>query len=847
MVGRKVARRRRQADNQGTLAWWVPGLLFVVATLILFGGFIFSDQMLFGEDTLSAGYMARADFAERLGRGDFPVWAPRLLGGIPFIEAIAAGDSIYPTSLLYFVMEPYRVLGWKLVLHVLAGGFFMYGWARHLGLSRAAAAVGGLAWLMAPVMVTLTLAGNDGKLMVAALAPLVFWATGAVVRSPDGRSAAALAGAVALTSLTTQFQTAYFLFCTAGAYALFRAIGIWRGGANAHSNHAAPRKVIPGTATGIWRGGRDAHSTAGGARRAGFGLGLFALGALLGGGIAAVQLVPAAQYVTESSRRVATTVSATPEEAIRYSSSWSWHPEEIVSLVVPEFVGNTTTEAAWGRQTYWGRNALKLNHEYLGVTVVAFALFALVGSGRRALKWFMAAMSLIWLLFALGVHTPLWRIFYEVVPGISLFRAPSLSAFLVSFGVTTMFALGVEELMATDRRRPEFWKTRRARALLAFSGLLLIALVMQATGLLTSLWTAILYSDIGPRGMAALETATPHITRGFGVALLFSALVSVAAWAAWQRVLPRPAILAILAVLVALDLVRIDRAFIRNWDYHAWTAPNDNTRFLQQQRAAGAPFRVADMRGSVQNVDLAMFGVDLVGGHHPNDLARYRKLLGLEGSALDAENLRNPNVLRITNVRYLLWPEEAAGGPPYAGAEAISSAEGPRGREAVYPFPGLDRAWVVGRFSVMSDDDEAVATITGADFNPAREAILAEPLDLAVSLGAQSPVVWELDEPDERRLRIQVDGPALLVISENWFPGWVATVNGEEAPVLRANVTLQAVPILEAGEHVIDLRFTAPTVARALWISVAAAAGTVVIWGTSLRSIRLGRRRKLGD
>ena len=98
--------------------------------------------------------------------------------------------------------------------------------------------------------------------------------------------------------------------------------------------------------------------------------------------------------------------------------------------------------------TYWGRNAFKLNHEYVGVTVLVLAIFGLFGKRRRGLRWFMAGLSVLWLLFALGTHTPIWRIFYEVVPGISLFRVPSLSAFLVSFGVTTLLALGVDDLVS---------------------------------------------------------------------------------------------------------------------------------------------------------------------------------------------------------------------------------------------------------------------------------------------------------------------------------------------------------------------------------------------------------------
>ena len=798
----------RNERNPIPIQWWLPGGLFLLATVILFGEFIFSDRMLYGEDVLALGYMGRDFFAERLSLGDFPLWAPRLLGGVPTIESISAADGVYPTSLLYLVMDSYRAVGWRMVLHVLAGGFFMYGWARSLSLSRAAATIGGLAWLMAPVMVTLVLPGNDGKLMVAALTPLVFWATEAVLRAPSGRAIAGMAAAVALVSLVTQFQTAYFLFGSAGAYAVFRAVRIWRA-AGSRGRPAARRALLP--------------------------FGVFLGAALLGAGIAAFQVLPAGTYVRESSRRTATTVEATPEEQIAYSSSWSFHPEEVVSLVVPEFVGNSNADAEWARGTYWGRNAIKLNHEYLGVSVVVLALFGLLGRRRRGLRWFMAVMSGVWLLYALGTHTPVWRIFYEIVPGMSLFRVPAICLFLVSFGVTTLFAMGVNDLVREGRGREPFHRTRRGQVVLGFAGLLLVGTLLQASGALTDMWTTMLYGDAGQRQLAALATATPFITRGFGIAFLIAALTGAGIWAGHYRRVPLTVALAGLAVVVAVDLGRVDRAFIRTLDFHSWAAPDDNIRFLQARRDEGPPFRVADLRGSEQNVGLAMHGLDIMVGHHPNDLARYRKLLGLQASVRQGDNSRHRNVLDIMNVKYLAWPQQAAGGPPWAGAEMASTARTSRGVEAVYAYPGLDKAWLAGTAMVL-DDDAALATILSTGFDPAREVVLAKPSSLSPDPSVTGDVIWELNDPDERRLRVTTTGPALLVVSENWFPGWVAEVDGEPAEVLRANLTLQAVEIPSAGDHTVTLRFTAPTVRRALRLSIAASAITILLFAVSFVS-----------
>ena len=151
-----------------------------------------------------------------------------------------------------------------------------------------------------------------------------------------------------------------------------------------------------------------------------------------------------------------------------------------------------------------------------------------------------------------------------------------------------------------------------------------------------------LYSDAGQRQLAALAAATPFITRGFGIAFAIAGLAVAGIWAVQQGKVPLTAALAGLAVLVAVDLGRVDRAFIRTLDFHEWAAPDENIRFLQARRDEGPPFRVADLRGSEQNVDLAMHGLDILVGHHPNDLARYRTLLGLQASVRTGENSRDP-------------------------------------------------------------------------------------------------------------------------------------------------------------------------------------------------------------
>jgi hypothetical protein len=170
-------RAPRPVSSPPDIPSWAPAALFVLLILLLFRDFVFGDGMLYGNDTLGLGYVARDFYAQALkDLGTFPRWSPNILGGTPFIEALSSGDSLYPPSvLLLLLMETHRALGWKLIVHILAAGFFMFGWIRTLGGSRPAALLAGTAYLVAPFLVTLVHPGHAGKLFVTSLAALPFW------------------------------------------------------------------------------------------------------------------------------------------------------------------------------------------------------------------------------------------------------------------------------------------------------------------------------------------------------------------------------------------------------------------------------------------------------------------------------------------------------------------------------------------------------------------------------------------------------------------------------------------------------------------------------------------------
>jgi hypothetical protein len=830
---------------------WLPPVLYGVLTLFVFREFVFSDDMLFGGDTLSLGYMARKFYADALAAGDFPAWNPLILGGTPFLESLAGGDSLYPTSLLLLVMEPYRALGWKLVLHVFLAGLLMFGWVRALWCSRPAALLAGLAYGLAPFLVSFVHPGHDGKLFVTTLAPLLFWASERTFVRPGLLPYVGVAAVVGLVLLTTHFQMAYFLFGGVGAFYLFRVAQVWLGERAVEApESAAPERPV-----------EDRPVTERRPRAALTHLGLFLLASVAGAGAAGIQLIPAVDYVVQYSRRAATTVRADLQDNVTYSSSFSLHPEELVSYVIPEFAGNNSRGAAWANDTYWGRNFFRDNLGYAGLVVLMLAGLSFFGAPRRGLRFFFAGLGTVALLFALGRHTPVWRLFYVVFPGISLFRAPDQASFLFGFGAITLAAFGMDRALAMSAGKGEHGKGLRYVWIAA--GSVAALMLLAATGALLSLWTSVLYppceaTDLTlcdpdtmlPQQIAALEAARPFIARGALIAAVLAAATAGVVWAGARGLLKPVGVTAVLGLLIALDALRLDGAFVQTIPFQGFGAPDPGIEYLLSRQREEGPFRIAPIDSADdQTVSPAMFGLEMATGHHPNDLGRYRELIGMRGSG-GAENLRTGTtlqpdsggtriqpgpILRLLGVRYLLVPGLLEGLDPVAETNFA------RRPQAIYAIDALPRARLVGAAEVVPDDSAAVARILDPSFDPAVTAILPGPPPIELAGGAlNGEVTWEERSNDRARLRVVSDRAALLVISDNWFPSWRARVDGgEEMDVLRAYHTLRAVPV-PAGEHTVEMYYRSPLLARSLALSLATVA---LLLGVTAVSLVRSRRR----
>lgn len=755
------ARQPRYARLTAALIYVVSA--FTLAYPALGGMFLINPN----SDQYIAGYAFREFAAQSLRSGaGFPLWDPYLYGGMPYVAAMH-GDIFYPTFLLRMLLPTDVAMTWGFIIHVVLAGYFCFLFLRLLGLSYWAALIGGLAYMLGGNVAGLVSPGHDGKLFIAALTPLALYLVTRFVR--DGRLWAwgALAFTVGLAVLSPHPQLFQYMLLVGGAFALFLAFAD-------PTTRQIERKLV--------------------LRRLGFALGAIVLGAMIG----AIQYLPVAEYVDWSPR-------AGGKQGWEHAISYSMPIEELFNIYLPQFTGILNN--------YWGRNFMHLHSEYVGAAVMVLAGLAfsrgLEQSKRRLMFWTTGTL-IVATLWALGGYTPFYRLVYAIVPGTKFFRAPSIMLYVVQFCVAVLAAIGAERAMSGDVTR---------RYVIGWLIAAVAIAVLATTGALTSLATSIAI----PQQVDFVAENNSALITGAWRSALFVALAVVVLFLAARQKLNAFQVAASLAVVVLLDLWSIERLYWRFLPPASQSfAANDITRYLnslpQPARVIAAPLGPRQPTrdpflgsGPLYGGDALMIHhIRAALGYHGNQLDRYDILAGRESQY---QQIGNPNFWAVANVQFFLTDVDSL---PIVGAtRVLGPVSSPVGRSLyLYRLPGANPFAWVAPVIVKADDEATTNTLLDPRFDVRRAALFANDAQVKAQQVTTLPEALPIEtstsgyRPGHFVIDLKTPAPAgsALIVSENYYPGWSATADGNAVPVWRADMSLMGVE-LPAGARRLEFNF----------------------------------------
>lgn len=754
-------------------------LLLAIITLAFFWPLIVQGQWLpqGGGDLVSFLWPQYQFAAESIRSGSIPLWNPYLYSGAPFLADNQSG-VLYPINLLAFLVFP------QITYQVMEGLVIF-----HIWLAGACMYAALRLWpALTPREARPSPIGRGGAMLGA----VAFMFNDVMITHLGNLNLIAAAAWLPLAlALLARGLARREVRATVAAGVVF-AVALLAG----HAQMTAIT-LIGMVVVAVWqivgqaasRHRRRMNSTADSESRLEADsmwrvVGLAVLALIVAFGLSAAQLLPSLEMTRYSLR-----AGLSYDEATAYSLP----PIALASTFSPLLFGRGARDfiGSWPR----------VETSFVGLIPLLLAGLAFTRK-RSNPAWFFTGLGLIGLLIALGRYTPIYSLVHAL-PVLNGLRVPARFSLLTNFSLAALAALGYERWRAMPRMNSRLVDLNRLKPAAAIGALGVIGLLAA-------------FVSGGEAGRPDHLVAALAV---FSITLLAFALVSA------FRLQPSTLIVLAALELIALgSTVEIDR--------------NDPTLGYQHQavidflRADGNVFRIENASRAWQPDAALMHGLSDIGGiFNPLGLANYETYRGGMGN-------RGSALYNFLGAKYVLAnkddpPGEASFVPVFNADPQID----------VYLNTGaLPRALLIDNAQIVRSGEGAWAAIHAPEFVPSKAVVIESAEDFTLGpAGADKTLAFGAVKADRVELAVTTSAPTMLVISDVFYPGWIALIDDQPATIYPANFAFRAVRV-PAGSHRVVFEFEPITWRIGLAITALTVLSLAGAWAGRLWTV--SRRRQ---
>jgi len=709
---------------------------------------------------------------------EVPLWTPFIGTGAPFLANLQSG-FFYPPHWLLAFLPFYAAFDLLIVFHFTLGGVFAFFLCRRLGLDSTASFIGAATWMLGGYFASLLNLLN--ALQAGAWVPGIAWAALRAVQEPGRGRIAGLVLVGVCAVLAGEPQSVLL-----GALCTALVVGFW-----CFRERPSRERLL---------GGVGAYVVAS----------LFIVGFVL------AQALPTLEFLRDSGRGSGL--------SLEQAAAFDLKPERLIYLFVPTDFRDP--EYAFGLRSIIGRGDPWLFSIYLGAFFPL--LFGLACRGSRRLEtvvWTGAALSAI--VIGLGDHTPVFPWLFERVPGLGAFRFPEKYFLVVAFAAMLIAAFGAEEALTRRRHRGDLalalcyvgvplgllafvhlWFEDVRRWALGFGNARMAEDYAYAFGLWNgNLWKWALFATIGVL-LVWVYRREKISSRWFG--LLLCALVAGDLAGAHRHLNPvasaefyeaEPAIFEYIPIE---DVRRDYRYRSSRFDELAGTLPVLPQLPLEPQKWYWQQIlgpNVGQSWGILQQD-----AWDAIKLSRTADERELHRVLDLE---------RRWKLLQMQSVRYVysVFPVESLGLVREIRLDSLPGSL----YELNDPLP---RAYVVPTRVLVGDQIEAINRVLDPDFDLRASVVITDSTghagedagDGASGDEAEAAPTGDLPFPganivdaSANRVVVALDegSSGYLVLTDSYYPGWSAHVDGERRDIELANYFFRAVELRPGDREVV--------------------------------------------
>lgn len=523
---------------------------------------------------------------------------------------------------------------------------------------------------------------------------------------------------------------------------------------------------------------------------------------------------------------------------LEYATQWSYSIGETANLLIPNFYGGSSggeldkksqtykalkEEGYQGAEQiikqlplYWGTQPFTAGPMYMGaisIFLCVLGFFVMKGG----LKWWIGGVSLLALMLGWGSHfMPASELFFNWAPMYNKFRTVSMILVILQLAIPIMAVLTVNELLFTetqpDKKRVQhgfYW----ALGLTAGFALIFVLMPSLAGNFVSGSDGQLPQTLLKPLAQDRMGLLRADAMRTIAFILLSAGVL----WFAYCKKLKAQYAAIILIALVMIDLWSVDKRYLNNSHFVTQrefkTALNLREVDKMILEDKDPDYRVLDLSVNTFNDAYVSYHHKTIGGYSPAKLQRYqdliernisvemgeisRELSGVQ-TLEDAQSaLSYHPVLSMLNTKYIIINENV---PPLVNNFAMGNA------------------WFVNEIIPVNNANEEIAKLQ--DIDPAHQAVVSQEFlnaiqlaktagDISGNTGTDSTASIKLTSYAPNKLEYSYNSTSsqTALFSEVYYnPGWKATIDGQDAPIFRANWILRGLQ-LPAGKHNIVFTF----------------------------------------
>lgn len=755
------------------------GCLFVIVLLFL-NQLLFTDNLVGSGDMFLQVYPFNTATLDILKTHQFPLWINYIYSGMPFFLS-QMYPFIYPSDFILSVLK-IPINNYDFILHIFLAGFFMFLFMREIVKDKIACLFSSVGFMFSCHLFTIIYAGHIFNIKAMIWMPLLMFFISRGVNRNKIVYFILGGAAFGIQMLTGSMQYIFYIMIALTLYFAYKLFWIWK----ESRNYKIISKFI------IY----------------------FLIFIIIGIGLSAVQVFPFYEYSKWCQRANAD---------YDFVTSFSEPPEEFLTFLLPQYLG-LKAETYWGRIGWVQQRFPIQSSDYVGILPLFLAILAFWFNRNKKEVWFFIGLAVFAVILALGRFTPLYSLI-SFLPGFNSFRTPKRILLLFAFSTFVLSGFFLDYILNgakekiqdfTENVKKKIKKEKinaanvkgnakiKQRVIIIAVLFLIVALI--AIGSLDQMVEFFKDKNLG-------RMPDPGLIHSMANESLFLMLIITVCSAVIIFLLINKKyshFAKYLAVILLLfDLYMINSKFISMSNPAYLHNKSDSMKFIEQDKSLYRVFAV-DWKSGMMSNNFAIYKMQSITGYMGLPLAHYSELMEKVG-------FNNLSVLSMLNVKYLL-----SDNPINHPSFKLAYDSQIKVYEYLNPLP---RAFAVNNIKIIKDKDTIINELRSPNFNPKTYAILEEDctfLSQNSDLKGTSIQVAKYT-PNEIHVTADMANNGLLVLSEIYYPGWKALVDGKESKVYKADYVLRSV-YLEKGKHEIKFIFDPFSFKIGLYISIITAA-----------------------